>query len=299
MLITWIGHAGFIVSAGDKRILIDPWFNPAFLGAWRPNPDNSVLADWVAGQRYDYLYISHGHEDHFDRAFLARLPCDCDVICADWMDATMSQAGFRARSRLPGGWRVIQDDYRQDSGLLIEADGQRALFANDMNLADNWPTDVDVLACQFSGASWYPHQYDYEPAKMARKVEECRKAQLDMLVSKIERTNAKRYIPCAGPARVDGVAIGPGTAFPLWEEIEGAFRDRCPDVRVAVPRLAAPPAVKRRHGYTTFVGPQCVFDKIDAGECSWEEALLSMKLRLSREVDRYDPALDVLRGRAC
>lgn len=284
MLITWIGHAGFIVEAAGKRILIDPWFNPAFLGAWRPQPDNSHLADWVANQDYDYLYISHGHEDHCDKRFLVRLP---------------PIGGMRRSRHLLGlKWQKFTDNYRDDSMLLIEADGGRALFANDCNLDRcEWP-QADTLACQFSGASWWPAAYDYDPDTMAERVAEARAKQMDMLVAKVNACGAKRYIPCAGPAKIEGVADGPGTAFPLWEEIALEFARRCPLVLVTQPTLPEPKIISRKHGYTSFTGPAWVFDRIDRGECSWEDALLSMKLRLHRDVDVDDPALDALRGRA-
>lgn len=285
MKLTWIGHAGFIVEATGKRILIDPWFNPAFLGTWRPQPCNAHLADWVAGQEYDYLWISHGHEDHHDSQFLARLP----------------YIGSLAHEGMSGLlWQKYTDDFREDSMLLIESDGERVLFANDCNTDRcEWPTNIDTLACQYSGAAYYPTAYDYPPDVMAQKVVEARARQMKMLVEKVRVCGAKTLIPCAGPAKIEGVADGPGTPFPFWEEVADEFARHCPHVEVQAPRLPRVTMETRQHGNTTFTGPAWVFARIDSGACTWEEALLSMKLKLHREPDVYDrEIMEKLRGRS-
>ncbi|HST65928.1 MAG TPA: MBL fold metallo-hydrolase, partial [Mycobacteriales bacterium] len=64
--VRYLGHAGFVVEAAGVRLLMDPWFYPAFLGSWFPYPDNRPLLPEVTGTSFDYLYVSHTHEDHFD-----------------------------------------------------------------------------------------------------------------------------------------------------------------------------------------------------------------------------------------
>src|SRR5262245_40906231 len=71
--IRYLGHAGFIVEYAGIRVLMDPWFYPAFLQSWFPYPDNRPLIDQVVGGRFDFLYISHTHEDHFDERLLHQL----------------------------------------------------------------------------------------------------------------------------------------------------------------------------------------------------------------------------------
>src|SRR5437016_4123103 len=82
--IDYLGHAGFIVEHRCRRILIDPWFYPAFLGSWFPYPDNRFLAEAAAAGRFDYLYVSHTHEDHYDHRFLEMLNRDVTVICPSY-----------------------------------------------------------------------------------------------------------------------------------------------------------------------------------------------------------------------
>src|SRR5574342_318312 len=71
MQITGTGHAGMRIDTPAGSILCDPWVSPAFFASWFPFPDNSGL-DWAALGRTEYLYISHLHRDHCDRAHLAR-----------------------------------------------------------------------------------------------------------------------------------------------------------------------------------------------------------------------------------
>ncbi|HYS35675.1 MAG TPA: MBL fold metallo-hydrolase, partial [Pseudonocardiaceae bacterium] len=87
--IRYLGHAGFVVSHAGKRILMDPWFFPAFLDSWFPFPDNRNLLDEVVTERYDHLYVSHAHEDHFDRTLLDRLDRSTPVIVARYRSKVM------------------------------------------------------------------------------------------------------------------------------------------------------------------------------------------------------------------
>ena len=67
MKVTFLGHAGLFVETRHGSILCDPWFNPAFFASWVPFPDNPELDPATFG-RPDYLYVSHVHRDHLDRA---------------------------------------------------------------------------------------------------------------------------------------------------------------------------------------------------------------------------------------
>lgn len=277
MKIRPIGHAGFIVEARGKRILIDPWFNPAFCGTWLP--PMPWLADEVAAMKFDHVYISHGHEDHYDKKFLSRLG-EIQIFLPDWMT-------------------MIRDDYRGDSMLLIDDGATRALFANDCNTDKcDWPKNVDILACQFSGASYYPTCYDYDEYTMPGKIAEARSTQRTMLLDKIAACGAKAYIPCCGPANVVGVKTGLGTAFPHWEEVEPYVKAAFTDLRILPEGPEVTITLTGKKNTTTITLPEWLHDKITSGEVTWEEALLTFKCRLHREPDVYDRELiDTLRGR--
>ncbi|HKA45746.1 MAG TPA: MBL fold metallo-hydrolase, partial [Burkholderiales bacterium] len=72
MKITHIGHASTLIEAGGLRILTDPWWcGPCFGAQWWIYPRPFLEA--VQDQRLDYIYISHGHEDHFHPGTLRTL----------------------------------------------------------------------------------------------------------------------------------------------------------------------------------------------------------------------------------
>lgn len=251
MDITHLGHAGFIVGHEGFRLGIDPWFYPAFLQSWFPWPDNRQFLG--AALDVSCLYISHAHEDHLDRRFLSQLPDKAvPVIIPGFRSRylerevralglkTVIVLGHRQSLRLTRGMTVtmlIDQSHKEDSALLVEAGGTRFLDSNDCELAiSDWPLDVDVLACQYSGAFWYPHCYDFTDAEKAVKAAGVRDGNLERLLRRIRRTRAKAYLPSAGPAVFLDPALAAynsgDTIYPTFGQMLPAFREALPDVRV-------------------------------------------------------------------
>lgn len=54
MELTFYGHACFLVDTGDTKILFDPFISP--------NPLAKDIA--ISSITADYIFVSHGHEDH-------------------------------------------------------------------------------------------------------------------------------------------------------------------------------------------------------------------------------------------
>jgi len=263
MQIEYLGHAGFVVRGGGTSVLVDPFFHPAFLESWFPLPPNRFLLDEVLDQRFDFLYISHTHEDHFDRRALASVAKDTVVICPDFRSRSvrrdLGHLGFRELVQLGHGssaelgagmtaTMLVDTSHKEDSGLLIEHGGTRFLDLNDCHVAlSEMPRDVDMLAAQFSGAMWYPNCYDYGAPVMQEKVEEVRRNILDTLVRTVFACDARWYLPSAGPAcfldpslrRFNDPAA---TIFAQWEDVAPQFGASCPDV--AVVRMAPGDAVE-------------------------------------------------------
>lgn len=251
--IKYLGHAGFVVEHRNTRLLLDPWFFPAFLESWFPYPDNRHLLDEVRTSRFDFLYVSHTHEDHFDRKVLACLDRNIKVLCPRYRSKALARyfrdAGFdnvvelghQETVELPDGivaTMVLDTSHKEDSGLLLDLEGYRFLDLNDCNTPlSEVPNGVDLLACQFSGAMWYPSCYDYEPGVMREKVFEVRRDLFDTLVRKVRLTGAKAYVPSAGPACFLDPALAEynnpeTTIFPRWEQVSAEFAEECPGVDV-------------------------------------------------------------------
>ena len=172
MKIEWFRSATVgIYSDSGTRILCDPWItNGAFIGSWfhYPKLEGFEFKELVS-RRWDALYISHLHADHFDRklvAAIARNQPDCVVVLPKfshrWLFRAVANCGFelnrileiepnRTVSVKDFKIRIFTADFcdpqicgasttclpvtpRQsaiDSLALFEADNQRLLNAND------------------------------------------------------------------------------------------------------------------------------------------------------------------------
>jgi UDP-MurNAc hydroxylase len=253
MRLTYLGHAGFIVDALGKKILMDPWFYPAFLESWFPFPDNRFLLSSVLEQKVDFLYVSHLHEDHFDHKVLSQIDKSTAVLCPQYRSRGVGKklAALGFKNLIPLGHRqsrqiadgitatmFLDTSHKEDSGLLLEIGGFRFLDLNDCNTSlSELPGDIDLLSAQYSGAMWYPNCYDYSPEVMLQKVDRVRADLMDTLVRKCRQTQAKAYIPSAGPACFLDPALmhfndRDATIFPIWRDVAGQFEAACPDVSV-------------------------------------------------------------------
>jgi UDP-MurNAc hydroxylase len=296
MEVEFLGHAGFVVECGGVSILIDPWFFPAFLRSWFPYPDNRFLLDEVAGRSFDAVYVSHVHEDHFDRRFLERLDRSTPVLCADYRSRSLLRAwkslGFRDVTvlghgdslQLADGFEatlVLDSSHREDSGLLLEGDGVRFLDLNDCLVKlGELPTGIDVLTRQFSGASWYPNCYRHPPDDMAAKVAKVRRNLLDTLTTVCDVTGARWYVPTAGPPCFLDPALadlGPrdATIFPVWPDVADDFAAASAEVGV-VPILpgdrlrfrGADPVLVEGPLHTTPETPMAEYARVRTAEWS-------------------------------
>src|SRR5262245_37715848 len=142
MEVQFLGHAGFVIRAGGLQLLVDPWFHPAFLDSWVPSPPNSHLLEPTSADRYDAVYVSHRHEDHFDHRFLERLPRSTPVLCPKFRSKSLYRSwqamGFTDVTLVDHGESVelaaelrvtvvLDTSHREDSALLVEDGGFRFL----------------------------------------------------------------------------------------------------------------------------------------------------------------------------
>lgn len=246
-----LGHACIKVKNAGVSLTSDPWFYSAFLHGWFPYPNNRHLLDKALDS--DYIYISHAHEDHLDREFLKQVDIKrTTIIVPKFRSRYLQQEvekitgippivlGHEESYRLPGDLHIrmfIDRSHKEDSALLVECGGFRFLNSNDCELAiSDWPTSIDLLACQFSGATWYPQCYDMDTTAMSRKTQEVRKSNFERLCRRVESTGAKSYLPSAGPAAFLDPALTKfnrrGGIFPTWPELEWEFTDRFPNVAI-------------------------------------------------------------------
>lgn len=188
----FVTHACLLLSAGDIRLLCDPWLSgPAFHDGWDllVEPETTI-------EELDptHIWISHEHPDHFSPHDLLAIPVEArskiTVLYQTTPDGKVEgflrANGFQVRVlplgervELADGVSVVCDTMGTDSWLLLEAGGQTVLNLNDCitgldilihdpnRLPMEWANSIkthasriDVLLTQFSYANWVGNPTD-------------------------------------------------------------------------------------------------------------------------------------------
>jgi hypothetical protein len=85
MRITHIGHACILIETNGLRILSDPWWRgPCFGAQWWIYPEPHL--EPLNQGNLDYIYISHGHEDHLHPGTLKSLGFTPKILVAAGLD---------------------------------------------------------------------------------------------------------------------------------------------------------------------------------------------------------------------
>ena len=142
-----LGNASIAFSdAGHQVLVTDPWLTgTCYFGSWAL--DRPLTADELALVRAsEYVWISHGHPDHFHIPSLALLRPAQKILLPDHYRPDIKdflvRRGFavellryRAWKRLSPGIRVLcLDNENQDAILLIEAGDSLVVDLNDSPL---------------------------------------------------------------------------------------------------------------------------------------------------------------------
>jgi UDP-MurNAc hydroxylase len=260
VLITYLGHAGFCVETSKSIIIMDPWLSPsgAFDSGWFQYPCNHHLAPLVQEKftnpsKDRYLYISHEHKDHFDLEFLNSLVVrDFHLVIPFFRRAALREllADYRCRGiitcrhgeKIPltdGYIQLYLDDsgLNRDSAILVYSDENCFLNMNDCKLHDQLKAikkekaNIDVLACQFSGATWHPTCYDYPKDAYERVSKKKMTSKFEATAQAIEIVNPKLYLPSAGPPcfldpALFHINFEPSTIFPRAPKLLAYLKER-------------------------------------------------------------------------
>ncbi len=182
MRIRSVGHACLEIEANGLRVVTDPWWaGPAYTNQWHawPTPQPAGLEE----RAIDYLYLSHGHEDHLHLPTLRRLRRNATVLVPEFLGGEMASflrdgLGFcevielrhGETVQLRRGLKATCYINATDSILVLE-DGDRVLVdANDAlhasppavidhfcRLLRSRHASIDTLFLGYSGAAWFPN----------------------------------------------------------------------------------------------------------------------------------------------
>jgi len=225
MRVTYYGQACTLIEAGGRKILTDPWLTEgAYQGTWF---HTHLLAD--AGVRpetfpkdFDYLFLSHEHQDHLDAQTLKHFPRTTPVLICQFRTPKfrlhVEDLGFTDIRELASGEKLDLGngvsatifgtaEYTNDSAILVEYDGVRVFNETDCKLSyadlnKIGRLGIDIGFYMFSGANWFPMLYDYTGEKMLDLVQRRRRSLLRSLVHRVKLTKPKVAVPAAGPCTV-------------------------------------------------------------------------------------------------
>jgi L-ascorbate metabolism protein UlaG (beta-lactamase superfamily) len=158
LTVEYVGHACLLISAGQERLITDPWFtNPVMANSWYQVPHYSRTIEELP--ELTYIYISHEHADHLDIPALRQLTPSATIIVPAFGDGKIEKTledanlpnhvialGDGEEFTTAGGVRLaiyFADTGSKDSSLVLEKDGT-CIY----NHTDNWitPTKMAKIA---------------------------------------------------------------------------------------------------------------------------------------------------------
>lgn len=220
----FLGHNGFLVESLTEYLAIDPWLTDkgAFHGSWFQYPKNHHLQAQLvetSQKKKGWIFISHGHEDHFDVDTLGKLGRDAVFVipryCDDALRSEIDRLGFQYIELLDGQSSAVSEwltltclisdiGVNHDSALLVETPAFSFFNQNDCKIfdrLDELPRPITYYSVQFSGATWHPVCYEnYSAGERAEVSREKALKKLDNVVGAMQRLRPGFFIPAAGPA---------------------------------------------------------------------------------------------------
>lgn len=233
MRITNLGGATAILEHNGKRMLFDPWLDEGiFHGSWFHWPPVHARIEELG--RFDYVYISHIHEDHCSAGTIRHINRDAEIIIMDrqpnFVANFLKSHGFNfSKIHLvpPRQGMQLSDDlfvdmieadpanemsYLIDSSLVIRW-GNRVVFnANDCQphddglkyLKTNYP-HIDLALLPYSGGSGYPSCYvNLSDAEKTAEHDRILAQRVAGFVANVKRIDPEFAIPFADQYVVGG-----------------------------------------------------------------------------------------------
>ena len=226
MNVNFYGHNSFLLQGKNIVVVTDPWLTDkgAFFGSWFQWPINHHLKSKFISNIDTHietcLYISHEHQDHFDKDTLKEIqPYINFCILPNFDDK------FLLNEMLNLGYKVTElsdqskyyfneKDYLElmiadagvihDSAAIIHIDNKTFVNQNDCKIFDRLTyieeLDIDFYAVQFSGANWHPVCYQLTDEEKIRISKMKMLSKQTAVRNAIKLIKPKYYIPSAGPA---------------------------------------------------------------------------------------------------
>lgn len=155
-LVTWAGHASYVLQIGGLTILTDPVWSDRIPGT-RPRI-SPIGVDWSALPRIDAVVISHNHYDHLDAPTIRRLPRDTPVLVPGGLGRWFRRRGFTDVTELDW-W-----ESRQIGGVSFDFVpahhwSRRTLTDTNRSLWGGWLLTAGDTRVYFAGDTGYGHWF--------------------------------------------------------------------------------------------------------------------------------------------
>lgn len=151
MKVTYLGHSGFMVEMGERRLLFDPWIEG--------NGKAAFSLEEVRAMDADLIFVSHGHRDHgFDEAVLLTREGKAKAIGTFELINALTDRGGKGIGANIGG-RFIADGlevylasavhscpFGTPCGFVVSHEGETLYHAGDTALTK----DMELISELFS-----------------------------------------------------------------------------------------------------------------------------------------------------
>ena len=226
MKVTFYGHNCYVLEGKDIVVITDPWLtkNGAFFGSWFQWPINHHLKDrlieHLGTSSKTILYISHEHQDHFDKETLTDIQPNIDLcIIPNYEDKflqrevlSMGYEVLELNDQIKHFWdeknyvelMIVDTGVNHDSAAIFRIDEETFVNQNDCKIFDRLTylqeASVDYYSVQFSGATWHPVCYELTENEKQKISKKKVLSKLVAVRNAIKLIKPKFYLPSAGPA---------------------------------------------------------------------------------------------------
>lgn len=164
--VTYVGNSGFLISVGDKKILIDSLFD-GFPGTYHlPSSEvEDMLAAVSPFDQIDMILATHTHADHFDEGVVRQyLEKNSEVIFASTSQVTSLFSDFKDR--------VITLDAQTGKPMSMDING---IYVEAIYLSHGLPSDGseevinNAYLVNVNGVTFF-HSGDMDPRLLSHEV---------------------------------------------------------------------------------------------------------------------------------
>lgn len=225
--LTYFYSACVGIETPDVSILCDPWFTDGvFDGAWYQYPPTDRVREKIG--RFDLVYVSHIHADHYDpvflKAYLAKSPSTTVIIGQfrpNFLAGKMKADDIEFREVVCERFGHTElaiflnkpgDPAYVDSALVVKTDGHAVVNMNDNGFNERQLNEIKafcgvrpkIALLAYTGAGPYPQTYYDDEARLGLLAEAEKQAFFDRYRRMAAFLDAEVNIPFAGKFLLGG-----------------------------------------------------------------------------------------------